>query len=195
MRVLTASIMHEGNTFAPTRTTLENFAQAGLHHGKEILEVFAGTNTELGGFIRAARDAGVALVPLLAATATPSGLVTRDAFEHLRDSLLEAVREAGDCDGVLLALHGALVAEGYDDGDGELLAAVRRLVGPKIPIVATLDMHANLTARMVESADALIGYDQLPHVDAGEKGEKAARLLFATLRGEIRPTMGWRKIP
>jgi len=133
-------------------------------------------------------------VPALSAHATPSGVVTEETFSYLRDRLLEGARQAGPCDGVLLSLHGALVAEGCDDGEGEILASLRQVFGSAVPIVSTLDMHANLTARMVSAADALIGYDQLPHVDAGEKGEKAARLLFATVRGERHPAMGWQKL-
>jgi microcystin degradation protein MlrC len=188
--------MHEGNTFAPTRTTLENFEEAGLHVGPAIADAFAGTNTELGGFIDESRRAGVELVPLLSAHAVPSGILTRETFEALRDRLLQAIRERRrEYDGVLLALHGALVAEGHDDGDGEILAEVREAVGARVPIVSTLDLHGNLTERMVRSADALIGYDLLPHTDAGEKGEKAAALLFATICGDARPVMAFRKIP
>jgi microcystin degradation protein MlrC len=187
--------MHEGNTFAPTRTTLQQFEEGGLHVGPAIFDAFAGTNTEVGGFVDAARRAGVELVPLLAAQAVPSGILTRETFEALRDRLLQEIRERSQYDGVLLALHGALVAEGHDDGDGEILAAVREIVGPDIPIVSTLDLHGNLTDRMVRAADALIGYDLLPHTDAGGKGEKAAALLFATIRGDVRPVIGWRKIP
>jgi len=166
-----------------------------LYAGEAIVDIFAGTNTELGGFIEVAQRSGVELVPLLAASAVPSGILTRETFETLRDRLVAGIRESHGFDGVLLALHGALVAEGYEDGDGELLAEVRVVVGPKIPIVATLDLHGNLTERMVRSADALIGYDRLPHTDAGEKGEKATTLLINILRGEARPTMAWQKIP
>src|SRR5207245_2820508 len=112
--------------------------------------------------------------------AVPGGILTQETFEVLRDRVLNAVRNSRDYDGVLLALHGALVAEGHDDGDGEILASVREIVGPGVPIVSTLDLHGNLTAQMVRSADVLIGYDFLPHTDAGEKGTKAAELLFAT---------------
>jgi microcystin degradation protein MlrC len=187
--------MHEGNTFAPTRTTLADFKRAGIHRGQALLDAFAGTNTELGGFVDAARRSSVTLVPLISAHAVPSGILTRATFETLRDLLFEEVRANQDVDGVLLALHGAMVAEGYDDGEGELLAGVRAIVGPDLPVVSTLDLHANLTKRMVRSANALIGYNLLPHTDAGEKGEKAAELLFAMLRGEIALTMAWQKIP
>jgi microcystin degradation protein MlrC len=195
MRILVASIMHEGNTFAPTPTTLAHFEEGGLYAGNTIVDIFRGTNTELGGFIDSAERAEIDLVPLLAAAAVPSGPLTREAFETLRDRLLTGLRADPAPDGVLLALHGALVADGYPDGDGEILAAVRAIVGPAIPIVATLDMHANLTERMVRSADALIGYDRLPHTDAGEKGAKAATLLWAMIRGTVRPTMAWQKVP
>jgi microcystin degradation protein MlrC len=187
--------MHEGNTFAPTRTSLQSFVEGGLFVGQAVVDSYAGTNTELGGFIAAARRSNVELVPLLVAAAVPSGILTRDTFERLRGRLLELLLASTGYDGVLLALHGALVAEGYDDGDGEILAAIRAVVGSKTPIVSTLDLHGNLTARMVDAADALVGYDRLPHTDAGEKGETAAELLFSTLRGEIKPTMAWQKIP
>ncbi|HLZ07730.1 MAG TPA: M81 family metallopeptidase, partial [Chloroflexota bacterium] len=195
MKVLIASIMHEGNTFAPTRTTLDHFEQAGLYVGPTIVDAFTGTNTELGGFLEVADQTGIELVPLLAASAVPSGILARGTFESLRDQLLAGIRASSEFDGVLLALHGALAADGFEDGDGELLASVRAAVGPEVPIVATLDLHANLTARMVGSADALIGYDRLPHTDAAEKGAKAATLLINMIRGEVRPVMAWRKIP
>ena len=157
-----------------------------------------GTNTEFGGFITGAAAQGFDLIPLLAVWATPSGLVTAEAIEHLTGLLGDGLRRAmeeGPLDGILLALHGAMVTEIDDDGDGYVLQTVREIVGPDVPVVATLDLHANISARMVELADVLIGYDTYPHIDMAERAEEASAVLARLMRGEIRPTPALRKPP
>jgi microcystin degradation protein MlrC len=155
----------------------------------------AGTRTEFGGFIAACAREGVELVPTLAAWAASGGPMRATDFRRLADDLVDRVRGAGSAAGVLLALHGAWVAEGEDDPDGWILARVRQAVGPDVPVVATLDLHANVTAGMVRSADALVGYRTYPHVDMPETGERAAALLFRLLHGGVRAATRFRKVP
>src|SRR5262249_10228892 len=154
-----------------------------------------GTRAEVGGFIDALDPAGVEIVPTVAANAVSSGPVTRATFDHVRDAVLERLTAAGPLHGVLLALHRAMVLEDAPDGAGELLAAVRKAIGPAVPLVATLDLHATITPRMVEEADALIGYDTYPHIDLYETGVKAATLLLRAARGEVRPVTLFARSP
>src|SRR5688500_11586651 len=134
----------------------------------------------------------------MAVWATPSGLVTREAIEHLAKLLADGLRRAlaeGPLDGVLLALHGAMVTEIDDDGEGYLLQTVRDAVGPDVSVAATLDLHANISRLMVDLADVLIGYDTYPHIDMAERAVEAAEVLARLIRGEIRPTSALRKPP
>jgi len=188
MRIVVGAIKHETNTFSTTRTSLASFREQGLLERDEVLHTLEGTNTEVGGFIRAAEAEGFDLYPTLHASAMPGGMVTNSAFTYLLDHLTRSIEDAGECDGILLALHGAMVAEGHDDGEGTILQAVRTRVGPAVPIVSTLDLHANITRLMVHSADILVGYDEYPHTDMAERGEEAGRLLARLVRGEARPT-------
>ncbi len=187
-RVLIAGYQHETNTFAPSLAdwaafqTGENFPA--YMRGQDVMEQLTGVNIPVGGFIDAARREGWQLVPSAWAGATPSSYVTRDAFERISTAILEDVRAAlpQGLDGVYLDLHGAAVAEHIDDSEGELIARIRAVVGPGVPIVASLDLHANVTQRMLAQADALVAYRSYPHVDMAETGERAARLLRELLR-------------
>ncbi len=197
-RVAAAQISHETNVFSNVHTDLAAFKASGLHLGQEALDATRDTNTEMGGFFTGAAAQEFDLIPIVAVWATPSGLVTKAAIEHLAELLADGLRRAltaGPLDGLLLALHGAMVTEIGDDGDGYLLQTARDVVGPGVPIVATLDLHANISARMVELADVLIGYDTYPHVDMAERGEEACAVLARMMRGEIRPTAALRKPP
>lgn len=198
-RVAAAQIAHETNVFSSVPTDYAAFVASGLSVGaEEIVASRAETNTEFGGFIRAAGVQGFELLPILSVWATPSGRVTRDGIERLIRILEDGLREAlaeGPLDGVLLALHGAMVTEVDDDGDGYILQVVREIVGPDVPIVATLDLHANISLRMADLADVLIGYETYPHIDMAERGEEAAATLARLMRGEIAPTAALRKPP
>jgi microcystin degradation protein MlrC len=197
-RVAAAQIAHETNTFSTVKTDVEAFRASGLNLGQDAVEAARDTNTEIAGFVAGAEAQGFDLVPLMAVWATPSGLVTSEAIRYLAGLLGDGLRRAlaeGPLDGVLLALHGAMVTEIDDDGEGYLLQTVRDVVGPDVPVVATLDLHANISRRMVELADVLIGYDTYPHVDMAERAEEAARILARVMRGEIRPTAALRKPP
>src|SRR5215212_4086644 len=197
-RVAAGQIAHETSAFSAVKTDLAAFAASGIDLGQDIIETSRGTNTEFGGFITGAAAQGFDLIPLLAVWATPSGLVTVEAITCLTGLLGDGLRRAmaeGPLDGVLLALHGAMVTEIDDDGDGYVLQTVREIVGPDVPVVATLDLHANISPRMVELADVLIGYDTYPHIDMAERAEEATAVLARLMRGEIRPTPALRKPP
>ena len=197
-RVAAAQIAHETNVFSSVRTDYAALVASGLHLGQDAIETAAGTNTEFGGIATGAAAQGFDLVPILAVWATPSGIVTADAIERLlgilSDGLWAAMNE-GALDGVLLALHGAMVTEIDDDGEGLILQRVRDLVGPDVPLVATLDLHANISPRMVSLADVLIGYETYPHIDMAERAEEACAVLARLIRGEIHPTAALRKPP
>src|ERR687894_66399 len=197
-RVAAAQIAHETSAFSAVKTDLAAFAASGIDLGQDVIETSRGTNTEFGGFFTGAVVQGFDLIPLLAVWATPSGLVTATAIESLTGLVGDGLRRTmaeGPLDGVLLALHGAMVSEIDDDGEGYILQMVRDVVGPDVPVVATLDLHANISARMVELADVLIGYDTYPHIDMAERGEEATAVLARLMRGEIRPTPALRKPP
>jgi microcystin degradation protein MlrC len=194
-RIAVGGIWHETNTFAAGRTGLGAFQEYQYAAGEDLLSRYAGTNTELGGMIAAANELWVELVPTIYAGAVPSGTIARDALEELCEELRRRLRAAGSLDGVLLVLHGAAVAEGLDDADAHVLAVVRHVVGPAVPVAGTFDCHANLSATMVALADVLVGYDTYPHFDMAERGREAAQLLARILETGQRPACTLRKVP
>ena len=195
MRLFLAMMSHETNTFSNVPTDRAQFEARNLHYGGEVVEAFRGTGTCLGGMIDAAERRGAVLMPSVAAAASPAGLVTRDVYQHVKERILADLHTSGRLDGILLDLHGAMVPEGLDDGEGDLIAAVRRAVGPAVPIAVTLDLHGNLTSAMVEGADLLHGYKTYPHVDMAERGVEATERLAEIIAGRIRPTAAFRKPP
>jgi microcystin degradation protein MlrC len=198
MRILTACIGHETNSFATTPTTLEEFRLGSrapdFGGGEPVLRQFRHTRTIHGGYIDGAERHGLTLEPLVWTFATPGGNVPQSAYEFLKGLLLERLKAAVPCDGVLLDLHGAMVTEEVEDAEGDLIAAVREIVGTT-PIVMTLDLHANVTAQMAQHADAIIGFDEYPHTDMYERGVEAAELMAAILRKELRPTLAYHQLP
>src|SRR6185295_8785941 len=188
-------LSHETNTFSNVPTDRGQFEARNLHYGGEILETFRGTGTCLGGMIDAAERLGARLVPSVAASASPAGPVTRDIYGHVKERMLADLRAAGRLDGVLLDLHGAMVTEGHDDGEGDLIQAVRAVVGPTVPIAVTLDFHGNLSEDMVRGAELLHGYKTYPHVDMAERGMEATARLLEVIAGRIRPTAALRTPP
>lgn len=187
-RIVTGSISHETNCFSPILTGIKQFMERDMAEGERILTRAKGTKTALGGFIDWAAETGSELIPTVSASATPSGIVERAAYETIKAKLLDGIRQAMPrVDGVLLALHGAMVVDGIPDAEGDILQAVRSLVGPDVPIAATLDFHANLTDAMVQTADGLFGYNTYPHVDGWERALEAGRFLERLLKKEIRP--------
>lgn len=192
MRLIVAMMKHETNTFSPVSTDLARFGGRGLHRGAAVVEAYAGTNTPTAAYLDLARAAGAEIATPIAAEAPPSGPVQRAAYEEMAGAIVEAVRQG--CDGVMLDLHGAMVAEHLDDGEGELLARIRQ-AAPGIPICVTLDMHCNLTQRMVDNCTMMIGYKTYPHVDMRAVGEQIGRVFLRSLAGEIRPVMAWGQAP
>jgi microcystin degradation protein MlrC len=194
MRIAIGGISHETNTFSTIPTDFALFDRRGVHGGEALIPAFAGTRTIIGGFLDGARSEGFEVVPTMLAEAAPSGTVTADAFDRLCAMLIDGLRGAGQIDGVLLELHGAMVAENARDGDAEILRRVREVVG-SLPIVAVLDLHANISQGMVALADALVGYDTYPHVDMYERGLEAASIMTRIVRGGLRTARALRKPP
>ena len=194
MRIAIGCIGHETNTFSPVLTTIDNFNKGSYHRGDEIIGAFQGTRTITGGFLDVAEQLNLQPVPLLWAFATPSGMVEHAAYQTLKAEFLTLLRNAGKLDGVLLDLHGAMVTEELADAEGDLIQAVRETVG-KTWIVTTLDLHANITAKMAHYSDVIIGFDTYPHVDCYERGFEAGQLLFSMNQGKIQPTMAYRQLP
>lgn len=190
IRIVTGGIAQETNTFQWEPTTLEDFQKGSSHidRGQQILDL-EGTGTIYGGIIAEAKRLGVELIPTTYGRAVPGGRVSREAFETMRDEILDGIRKAMPVDGVLLGIHGAMALEHSDDGEGPLITAVRELVGPDIPIVAPLDLHTNLSSEMLEEANAFVGYKEYPHIDTPETGARALQILVSTVKGEITPTM------
>lgn len=189
MRIVTGTFSHETNTFSNIPTSIAEFAKQGILHGDDIPRRARGTNTIEAAFMDAAERFGFELIWTVYGSAIPGGPVTQEAYEYFSGHLLEGIQAAGAIDGVLLHLHGAMVTDNVDDGEGHLLEAIRRLVGPNLPMVTTLDLHANMTPRIIEHCTALTGYDTYPHVDMYERAFEAAEILVRTIRGEIRPVM------
>ncbi|EUC19753.1 UNVERIFIED_ORG: microcystin degradation protein MlrC [Burkholderia sp. CF145] len=179
MKILIAGFQHETNTFAPTKASYQSFVQGEgfppLTRGADVLTL-RDVNVPIGGFIKATEAAGHELIPVIWAGASASAHVTEDAYERIAGEIVDTVR-AGGFDAIYLDLHGAMVAEHIDDGEGELLARVRGVVGVDMPFVVSLDLHANVTDRMLQLADAIVAYRTYPHVDMAETGERAAALL------------------
>ena len=194
MRIGIAGFMHESNTFNPLRTDRAAFAAQSLTFGPALMDEWRDAHHEVGGFLRAVAEAGDEPVPIVMAWATPAGPVADDVFEEVTGYLIEQLRQQRP-DGLLLALHGAMVAESYPDADGEVLERLRRALGPDFPIIVTLDLHGNLSERLIASCDAAVAYRTCPHVDQRECGQRAASLLRRMLRGEVRPRQALAKPP
>ncbi len=194
MRIAVGCIGHETNTFSPVATTIDNFKNGSYHRGDEIISAFRGTRTITGGFLDVAEQLNLQPVPLLWAFATPSGMVEQAAYQTLKAEFLTLLQNAEKLDGVLLDLHGAMVTDELEDAEGDLIQTVREIVG-ETWIVTTLDLHANITAKMAEHSDVIIGFDTYPHVDCYERGFEAGQLLFGMNQGKIQPTMAYRQLP
>ncbi len=193
MRIATGCIGHETNTFSSVPTSIDDF-QRSYHVGDGIISAFKQTSTITGGFIESSEKLGIQIVPLLWAFAMPSGAVEQDAYDTLKGEFLDLLRNAGQIDGVFLDLHGAMATEEIEDAEGDLIRSVREIVG-SLPVVVTLDLHANITAEMAEYSDTIIGFDTYPHIDCYDRGVEAAQVIVDIVRGNIRPTMAYRQLP
>jgi microcystin degradation protein MlrC len=198
MKIAVGGFQHETNTFAPMKADWAAFEQADswpeLQVGPSLLTACNGKNIPLGGFISEAQSLGHSFEPLAWCHATPSGYVTREAFERVTGLILDRLANvAGDIDAVYLDLHGAMVAEHLEDGEGALLQSVRDVIGPDTLLVSSLDLHANITQAMIGAADFLTAYRTYPHVDMSETGRRTARVLHRMQTDRLRPAKAFHK--
>src|SRR5580692_8557687 len=198
-RIAVGGFLHETNTFAPTKASYGDFVHGGgwpsMAKGADVLKVMRNINVGLAGFVDAAETNGWELVPTISCAASPSAHVTEDAYERIVKMMIDGIKAAGPLDAVYLDLHGAMVTEHLDDGEGEILARVREVIGRDLPLVASLDLHANVTPEMVEHADALIAYRTYPHVDMADTGRAAARHLALLLGTRQKFAKAFRQLP
>jgi len=201
-RILIAGYQHETNTFAPSLADWAAFTRGdsfpAFTRGAEMVERLSGINIPLAGFVDAARRRGWTLLPSGWAGAIPSSYVTQDAYERIAGAIVDdllATRDRGGVDGIYLDLHGAAVAEHALDSEGELLSRLRAIVGPDVAIVASLDLHANVTTRMLAEADALVSYRTYPHVDMADTGGLAADLMSRRLKAGAKEPLSSRRLP
>ena len=196
--IAVGGFQHETNTFAPSKADFDAFKDGGgwppLTSGAEIAPRLAGANIPAAGAIDTLHALGHRTVGLVWGAASPSAQVTREAYERIVGDMLARLEAAGPVDGIYLDLHGAMVAEHLDDGEGELLSRVRRVAGKHVPIVASLDLHANVTRAMVEHCDAMVSYRTYPHIDMAASGERAARLLQRMLTDGQAPAKSFRTL-
>ena len=199
MRIVFAGFQHETNTFAPAPADYHAFELGGgwpgLTRGHAVFATIAGSNIPAAGFIEAATPYGHQLIPSVWCAASPSAAVTREAFERIAGMILEDIAAALPVDAVYLDLHGAMVAEHADDGEGELLLRVRALIGPDTLLVSSYDLHANTTQAMLQTADVLVAYRTYPHVDMAETGRRTFAILQRLFEGMARPFTVSRRIP
>jgi len=193
-RIAIGALLFEGNTLSPVVTEIQDFKNKYFHGGADLVETLRGGAVEMSGAVAALEDARAEIIPLFATHGGAGGRVGADAYRELKRRLITPLEDAGDVDGVYLALHGAFVCEGVDDAEGDILADVRDVVGD-IPLVISCDLHAHITAGMMKRADWIIGYRHYPHDDARDTGERCIELLLRTVRGEIHPVTGGRKAP
>jgi microcystin degradation protein MlrC len=198
-RIAVGGFLHETNTFAPTKATYDAFVHGGgwprMELGADVLKTLRRINVGLAGFIEAAEAEHWELVPTIFTAATPCAHVTEDAFERIAKVIVDGIASAGNLDAVYLDLHGAMVTEHLDDGEGEILARVRKVIGKELPLVVSLDLHANVTPEMVEHADALIAYRTYPHVDMADTGRASAKHLALMLKTKQRFAKAFRQLP
>jgi microcystin degradation protein MlrC len=198
-RIAVGAFLHETNTFAPTKATYDDFAHGGgwpsMAMGDDVLGVMRNINVGLAGFVEAAEAQRWEMVPTISCAASPSAHVTEDTYERIVKVMIDGIKAAGPLDAVYLDLHGAMVTEHLDDGEGEILARVRHVIGKELLLVVSLDLHANVTPEMVEHADALIAYRTYPHVDMADTGRAAARHLALLLRTRQRFAKAFRQLP
>jgi microcystin degradation protein MlrC len=190
MRLLIAMMKHETNTFSPVPTPLARF---GPRYGEAAIRAYRGTGTGLGAYLDIAEREGAEIVLPIAAGAPPSGPVEDEAYAHIADAICEAAARGG-FDGIMLDLHGAMVTQSLEDGEGEFLKRLRA-IDPITPIAVALDMHANLYDAIIANATVVTGYRTYPHIDTYETARLAGEILLRAMRGEVRPVMAWGNVP
>lgn len=187
MRLAALGLSHETNTFSRVPADYAQFANGGIARGDEVVRRYGDSNATMAGFLEAADRFGVEVVPLIMAITGPIGTITKDAFDRIVGEMLQLLRDHGPWDGVLLAQHGAAVSEEHPDVDGEVAARVRALVGPDVPVGMAIDMHANVSQRMIEHTTATVVYRSNPHLDPRPRALECAEIIVRTIRGEVRP--------
>src|SRR5919197_6224564 len=194
MRLLIAMMKHETNTFSPVPTQLERFGNGpGPLYGEAAIRAYRGTGTGLGAYLDLAERERAEIVLPIAASAPPSRPVEDEAYEHITDTICEAAARGG-YDGIMLDLHGAMVTESLEDGEGQFLKRLRT-IDPVTPIAVSLDMHANLYDEIIANATVVTGYRTYPHVDTYETARLAGEILLRAIRGEVKPVMAWANVP
>jgi microcystin degradation protein MlrC len=191
MKIGILAFIHESNSFVRKQTRIVDF---NISRDNDILTQWSNSHHEIWGFIRAAHEKNLRILPLLSATAIPSGILTRDTYETILKEMIETISKR-PVDGLLLALHGAMVAEGYEDADGNTAKQLREILGEDKPIVMTLDCHANLSKLMVENVNTTILYRTNPHIDQFERGREAVTTIKRLIQDEINPTQYVEQIP
>ena len=198
-RILVAYFKHETNNFNEKLTTIEDYKKRALYDGPTMLRNFRGSKAEPGAFLDVfEKRTDVEIIPSFCADANPGGYVTKETFDYFKDWLINDYKKGareGGIDGIALVLHGAMITDFSEDGEGELLKALRDVTGPELPIVATLDYHANLTEDMVRYATALFPARYYPHTDFYDRGLEAAQMLLDVLDGKAHPFAVMKKIP
>lgn len=196
MKIAVGCFMQESHSFSPVAGSWEHFGPHEINRGEEMLETYQLTRTELGAALDEAQVCGIEIVPLLSAHASASsGPQLQEVFETVCAELIDRLEKAGAIDGLFLALHGAMIAENYPDASGEVLRRFRGFLGADIPIVATLDLHANVTHLMAAMSNGLIGYHTAPHIDMYETGQRGFRLLHRMISKAVQPTVALKRLP
>jgi microcystin degradation protein MlrC len=191
-KIAVGGILTECNHLGGVPIDMSTYEASELLRGEEVLQL---NTSVVGGMLSTLREQRAEIVPLIYASACAGGPITRDCYERLRGEWWERLKRALPVDGVLLPIHGSALADGLDDPEGDMIHAARDLVGPDVPVVATLDLHAHVTEEMVRHADALLAWETYPHHDQFPTGQRAARLLLDMLAGDCRPTMAMGKVP
>ena len=187
-KIFVSGFMHETNTFSQLPTTLDSYRSRSLYFGDEVFQKLRGTKTEIAAFWDVCMEQNWDVICPIFANATPGGKVTKEAFQFVSSKIVDSLKKDGPFDGVLLALHGAMVCAHVDDGEGELLKIIRGQIGSHVPIAITLDLHANVTDQMAELTNIIVIYRTYPHIDQYEVAKEAANLLRRTIIGEISPS-------
>lgn len=195
MRIAALGFLHETNTFQTIKTTYQDFVNFEFVRGAEIAKRHATANSTLTGYFKGAAKYEFELGPLLFTFTGPTGTITKDAFDRITGEMLDMLKKQGPWDGVLLAQHGAAVSEEFPDMDGEVARLVKNLVGPKVPVVMTLDLHSNITQKQLANTTAVVVYRTNPHLDPVERAIEASELLVRTIRGEIKPVQHLEQVP
>jgi len=190
-RVVIGSMSHETNTFSTVKTKLDDFRPK---YGQDIFDTLRGTRSGIGGYLDVLEPMGVECIPTISAGATPAGELRNEDYWYIVNYIKDEIRKAGRVDGVLLALHGAMVAEGVPEAEGTLLREVKDVVGD-VPVIVTLDLHGLISKMIIENCNGIFGYDTNPHIDMYERGVEAAETLLAAMKGEIKPIVAFKKLP